>query len=170
MSRLSHNQPPSPSPAPNPTPNPIPYVPVDRFTITIINLYGRRYEFTVTPRTLLRTLYVMMQRESGIHPQQMLFLLNNKSMPRIEDRGVSRPLSDFNLSENTTIHFVLRLGRSRAAHYRREDWFPPAQLEEAQRQLEILDIDDGRGDGQTYTSRSALQNGLPTHFGQPQIF
>ena len=167
---LPHNQP--PNPAPNPSPNPIPYIPMDMFTLTIINLYGRRYEFSVTPRTLMGTLYVMMQREAGIPPQQMMFVLNNKQMPRIEDDGVRRPLRDFNLFENTTIHVVLRLGRSRPSPYRREDWLPPEQLEEAQRQLEILDIDGG--DEQTYTSRVALHIGLPiglaTHFGQPHIF
>ena len=169
---VPHNLP--PNPAPTPSPNPIPYVPMDMFTLTIIDLYGRRYEFSVTPRTPMGTLYIKMQRESGIPPQQMMFVLNNKQMPRIEDDGVRRPLRDFNLIENATIHLVLRLGRSRASPYRREDWLPPAELEEAQRQMEILDIDDD-GNEQTYMPRRValqfgLPIGLPTHLGQPRIF
>ena len=70
-------------------------------------------------------------------------------MPSIVDDGVTRPLRDFNIVQDTTIYLVVRLvggGRS-IAPYRREDWFPPAaQLEEARRQLEILDIDDGGRD------------------------
>lgn len=177
---LPRNQP--PNPAPTPSPNPIPYNPMDAFTITIINLYGRRYEFSVTPRTLMGTLYLMMQRESGIPPQQMVFVVpsrynqteNNVRMPRLEDEGVARPLRDFNMFQDITIRLLLRLGPSSGSPYRREDWFPLAELEEAQRQMEILDIDDD-GDEQTYMPRRValhigLPIGLPTHLGQPRIF
>ncbi len=94
------------------------------FPVHVKTLTGQTYTFMFTSRTSLVRLYQSMQRDANMHPMQMQFVLNSKSLPRIEDDGVQRPFRDFNISSETTIHLVMRLGRPRPAPYRREDWFP----------------------------------------------
>ena len=94
------------------------------FPVHVKTLTGQTYTFMFTSRTSLVRLYQGMEREANMHPRQMQFILNSKSLPRIEDDGVQRPFSDFNIFSETTIHLVVRLGRPHPAPYRREDWFP----------------------------------------------
>ena len=94
------------------------------FPVHVKTLTGQTYTFMFTSRTSLVGLYQGMEREANMHSMQMQFLLNSKSLPRIEDDGVQRPFRDFNISSETTIYLVMRLGRPRPAPYRREDWFP----------------------------------------------
>lgn len=111
--------------------NPAP-PPDNAFSVHVKTLTGVTHSFAVTPRTALTNIYRMMQQEASIAPMQMQFTVRsqvtdrNVSLPRIEDEGVQRPLSDFNLFRDTTIHLILRLGRPHPAPYRREDWFPPS--------------------------------------------
>ena len=93
------------------------------FPVHVRTLTGQTYTFMFTSRTSLARLYQGMEREANMHSMQMQFMLNSKSLPRIEDDGVQRPFRDFNISSETTIHLVMRLGRPRPAPYRREDWF-----------------------------------------------
>ena len=101
----------------------------DTFSIHVKTLTGATHSFNVTPHTTLKEIFDMVQTKTNTHPMQMLFLLKNfllenKSLPRIEDDGVERPLSDFNMFQDTTIHLLLRLSPTSPAPYRREDWFP----------------------------------------------
>ena len=113
------------------------------FSIRIVTLTGTTYTFTVTPETLLVEVYLMLRRRTGIQPMEMQFLApsnqseNSISLPRIEDNGVRRPLSDFNMFQDTTIYLIMRLGRPRPAPYRREDWFPSLE-----RQMEDMSIEE----------------------------
>ena len=98
----------------------------DTFSIHVKTLTGGTHSFNVTPHTTLKEVFNMVQTKTNIHPMQMLFVVKNKSLPRIEDDGVERPLSDFNMFQETTIHLILRLSPSSPAPYRREVWFPSA--------------------------------------------
>lgn len=120
---LWHNRPAGPSPSQSD----------DSFTIHIVTLTRRTYNVSVTPRTTVRQLYDMICNEADYSPMEVQILVpstHNRtdhmvSLPRVEDDGFLRPLSDFNMFQDMTLRLKLRLGRPHPAPYRREDWFPP---------------------------------------------
>ena len=64
-------------------------------------------------------------KDSGIPPQQMILVYEQRRLPKIEEEDVNRKLSEFNIEGECTLHLVYRLGPPGPPFkYRKSEWFP----------------------------------------------
>ena len=93
------------------------------FPLNIVSLTGKRFTINVSKDTTLRSVYTEVSGLINIPVDRFYLEKNLIKMPRVEDYGVDLPLSAYNITKETTVAFILRLGANRPSPYQRKDWF-----------------------------------------------
>ena len=95
----------------------------NNFKIILKLLNGDKYTIILHNDMSFKDVMKKIEKVCKIPVGQIRLIYRKKKLPHFEDDDVNRKISDFNFTNNMSIHLVYRLCPSKKFQYDREEWF-----------------------------------------------